>query len=108
MKQIDDVKNYLISFSDQQVIFLTLLFYIKTETLNLFLQRDILDKVRLYLKDLDEKNKNTDLDDSSDLITSPVSTKQVILGKSNKILCTNLTSGAKIVPLFNTYQKLEK
>jgi len=56
LKQIDDVKNYLISFSDQQ--------------------RDILDKVRLYLKDLDEKNKNTDLDDSSDLITSPVSTKQ--------------------------------
>jgi len=50
VKQIDDVKNYLISFSDQQ--------------------RDVLDKVRDFLKELEEKRNS--LEDTH----VPTSTKQ--------------------------------
>jgi len=56
VKQIDDVKNYLISFSDQQ--------------------RDVLDKVRDYLKQLEEKR--TSLEDTPDIVHVPISTKQEI------------------------------
>jgi len=54
VKQIEDVKNYLISFSDQQ--------------------RDVLDQVRDYLKQLEEKR--TSLEDTPDIVHVPTSTKQ--------------------------------
>jgi len=54
LKQIDEVKNYLISFSDQQ--------------------RDVLDKVRDYLKDLEEKGKLGE--DTPDIVDVPISSKQ--------------------------------
>eukprot|EP00091_Calanus_sinicus_P015890 TRINITY_DN3486_c0_g1_i1.p1 TRINITY_DN3486_c0_g1~~TRINITY_DN3486_c0_g1_i1.p1 ORF type:complete len:336 (+),score=48.82 TRINITY_DN3486_c0_g1_i1:281-1288(+) len=57
LKQIDDVKNYLISFSDQQ--------------------RDVLDKVRSYLKDLEDKSKKPlSPPDSPELVPTLTSSKQ--------------------------------
>ena len=73
MKQIDDVKNYLISFSDQQV-FISNVFFLRFKLINF--QRDVLDKVRDYLKQLEEKR--TSLEDTPDIVHVPISTKQVL------------------------------
>eukprot|EP00090_Calanus_glacialis_P046773 TRINITY_DN9347_c0_g1_i1.p1 TRINITY_DN9347_c0_g1~~TRINITY_DN9347_c0_g1_i1.p1 ORF type:complete len:406 (-),score=90.70 TRINITY_DN9347_c0_g1_i1:186-1403(-) len=57
LKQIDDVKNYLISFSDQQ--------------------RDVLDRVRSYLKGLEDKRKKPlSPPDSPELVPALTSSKQ--------------------------------
>lgn len=54
VKQIDDVKKYLISFSDQQ--------------------RDVLDKVRDFLKDLEEKRLAAE--NSPEIVQGPALSKQ--------------------------------
>jgi len=76
VKQIDDVKNYLISFSDQQ--------------------RDVLDKVRDYLKQLEEKR--TSLEDTPDIVHVPISTKQEIKTSRCSTPVKNLKNKSKKKP----------
>jgi len=81
VKQIEDVKNYLISFSDQQ--------------------RDVLDQVRDFLKQLEEKR--TSSEDTPDIVHVPASTKQ----ESKTSRCSTPVKNLKSKPKKKSKGKLK-